>query len=444
MTIQANLMREARESPRMSMLTHPWRKLCLSAVRRLRFGALEATLPDGQHLSIQGPEPGPSGQITVTHPNFFRRLLTHGALGFGEMYMDGWWTTSDLDNLLDVFLANSTGLTHQFSGRRSFLFAGRLRHFLNRNTRRGARRNIAHHYDLGNEFYAQWLDGTMTYSSALFAEDAASLESAQANKNESICRMLGLAPGDRVLEIGCGWGGFAAHAIRNHGVEVTGITLSREQLRHARAHLRGMGLDDQAEILLCDYRDVTGEYDKIVSIEMIEAVGERYWPDFFTTIRKRLRPGGTAVIQAITISDAAFDGYRSGTDFMQKYIFPGGMLPSPGAIAMHTQQAGLQVGMTHAFPESYDRTLCIWRQRFNNTWDSIRSLGFDQRFHRMWNYYLAGSAAVFRAGITSVTQMTFHKPGESGIRSRQDALSSVRDAEPSTRSQSSAQLYSSA
>jgi len=410
MTIETGLGSAARGPRWGTLLTRPWQQLCLATLRHMECGSLEASLPDGQQLSFQGSGAGPAGRITIHNPNFFRRLFTHGALGFGEMYLDGWWTTPTLDDLLAVFLLNSNSLASQFSGRRTFLFTERLRHLLKQNTRKGAKQNIAYHYDLGNDFYALWLDGTMTYSSARFADEGESLETAQSNKYESICRMLALAPGDRILEIGCGWGGFAEHAIRRHGARVTGITLSREQLEYARHRLANAGLAERAAILLRDYRDITGTFDKIVSIEMIEAVGEQYWPAYFATIRDCLRPAGTAVIQAITIDDCWFAGYRTDTDFIQKHIFPGGMLPCPDSIATETRRVGLQPGTVLAFPMSYDRTLRIWRRQFNAAWSSIAALGFNARFHRMWNYYLAGSAAGFRTGVTNVAQMAFHKP----------------------------------
>ncbi len=410
MTLETDLGPASRGWQWGPMFTRPWQQVCLAALRGMDHGSLTAVLPDGQRLSYKGGRAGPAGQITIHHPRFFRRLFTHGALGFGEMYLDGWWTTPDLDNLLDVFLFNSNSLASQFSGRRPFLLPERWRHLRKGNTRKGARQNIAHHYDLGNDFFALWLDGTMTYSSALFGQDTESLETAQANKYESICRMLALAPGDRVLEIGCGWGGFAEHAIRHHGAQVTGLTISREQAAYARRRLAGAGLAGQARILLCDYRDAVGTYDRVVSIEMIEAVGEQFWPLYFATIHRLLRPAGTAVIQAITIDDRWFAGYRTETDFIQKYIFPGGMLPCPTALATATRRAGLVAGPVHTFPTSYDRTLRIWRRRFNAAWPSIAALGFDTRFQRMWDYYLAGCAAGFRTGVTDIAQMEFCKP----------------------------------
>ena len=285
----------------------------------------------------------------------------------------------------------------------------RLRHCLNANSCKGSRRNIAHHYDLGNAFYGLWLDETMTYSSALFRSGRESLADAQQNKYAAICDRLAPAPGDRVLEIGCGWGGFAEYAIRERGVRVTGLTISREQHDYARRRLFEAGLAERAEIVLRDYREERGTYDAIASIEMIEAVGEKYWPVYFSTLHERLRPNGVAALQAITISDRLFPQYRTSADFLQKYIFPGGMLPSPAALHDRSAAAGLKTIGTEAFADSYSRTLRTWRHQFNARWDRIAALGFDDRFRRMWNFYLAASAAGFASGATDVVQIAYSR-----------------------------------
>ena len=381
-----------------------------SILDRIERGTIEVELPDRRRFRASGEAPGPHGEITVRNPKFFGRLLMEGDLGFGEMFMEGWWTTPDLQELLDVIMLNNENMARRFPGAGLFRLRQRLRHCLNANSRRGSRRNVARHYDLGNAFYGLWLDETMTYSSALFRDGRESLAEAQRNKYAAICDRLAPAPGDRILEIGCGWGGFAEYAVRERGVRVTGLTVSREQRDHARRRLFEAGLAERADILLRDWRDERGAYDGIASIEMIEAVGEKYWPAYFLALRDRLRPGGIAALQAITIADRLFPQYRTRADFIQRHIFPGGMLPSPAALRARAEAAGLRTIGAEGFARSYSRTLRSWRRRFNSRWDRIAALGFDDRFHRMWNFYLAASAAGFAAGTTDVVQIAYRRP----------------------------------
>ncbi len=381
----------------------------LTLLHRIERGMIEVVLPDGRCLRATGGKTGPAGKIVVRHKNFFRQLMSRGEMGFAEMFLEGWWTTPDLQSLLDVILMNNENLARHFPGTALFRLRDRLRHFFNANSRKQARRNIARHYDLGNAFYELWLDKTMTYSSAVFHSGRESLEEAQLNKYAAICDRLALQPNAKILEIGCGWGGFAEYVIRERGVRLTGITISREQHDHARRRLFEAGLADRAEILLRDYRDERGTYDGIVSIEMIEAVGEKYWPTYFSQLRNRLRPGGVAALQAITIADRLFPKYRTGTDFIQKYIFPGGMLPSVDMLYSHSRAAGLATVGCESFASCYSRTLREWRRRFNDHWDHIAMLGFDDYFHRMWNFYLAVSAAGFASGSTDVVQIALRR-----------------------------------
>ena len=381
-----------------------------SILNRLERGALEVELPDKKQFQVRGAAPGPHGRLAIAHPHFLRRLLAEGGLGFGEMFVDGWWTTPDLQSLLDVLLLNAENVARRFPGGGLVRLQRRLRHWFNANSRKGARRNIAHHYDLGNDFYALWLDESMTYSSALFRSDKESLAQAQRNKYAAICARLAPAPGARILEIGCGWGGFAEYAIRERGVRVTGLTISPAQRDYAQRRLFDAGLAERAEICLRDYRDERGTHDGIVSIEMIEAVGEKYWPAYFAALRDRLRPGGQAVLQAITIADRLFPYYRNRIDFVQKHIFPGGMLLSPAVLRARAAAAGFQMTAKESFAASYARTLRVWRRRFNARWAQIAALGFDERFRRMWNFYLASTAAGFAAGNTDVAQLAYRKP----------------------------------
>ena len=386
-----------------------WFETFFSILQRLDIGALEVALPDGRVFAVSGQQAGPAGRIDVANPEFFTRMARDGEIGFPEMFMEGWWTTPDLQALLDVLMLNNDQVARGFLGAALVRAYERLRHWLRSNTRRGARRNIAYHYDLGNEFYRLWLDETMTYSSALFSGQGETLRDAQQNKYASICDRMYLKRGDHVLEIGCGWGGFAEYAIRERGARVTGLTLSREQHDYARKRLFDAGLDERAEIAMRDYRDETGLYDGIASIEMFEAVGEKYWPAFFRTVRERLEPGRLASLQIITITDRLFSRYRRGTDFIQKYVFPGGMLPSPAILHRETAAAGLEFLGSVEFSDSYSRTLREWRETFNSRWSEVANLGFDQRFHRMWNFYLAVCAAGFSAGTTNVTQIALRR-----------------------------------
>jgi cyclopropane-fatty-acyl-phospholipid synthase len=311
--------------------------------------------------------------------------------------------------VLDAALMSNDSVARSLTGRTLSRLVERLRHLLNANTRRGSRRNIAAHYDLGNDFYAKWLDESMTYSSALFRREGESLPDGQRNKYASICDRIGARPGDHLLEIGCGWGGFAEFAAKERGARVTGLTISREQHDFARRRVFEAGLADRVEIVMRDYRDERGAYDGVASIEMFEAVGEKYWPVYFDTVRERLKPGGQATLQIITIADRLFDGYRDGVDFIQKYIFPGGFLPCPSALRRETDRAGLRWVESHEFGQSYSDTLRRWRERFEAAWDDIAAMGFDERFRRMWNFYLAVCAACFRAQTTDVTQVTLRR-----------------------------------
>ena len=380
-------------------------RMIQSILNRVTHGSIDVQLPSGEKLRAIGNSPGPSGKVEIKQPQFFGRLMTEGDLGFGEMYMEGWWSTPDLQDVLDVVLLNNENMARRFTGAGLFRLKERLRHLFNRNSKTGSRRNIQHHYDLGNDFYRLWLDKTMTYSSALFRSRQESLVDAQTNKYAAICDRLACAAGDHILEIGCGWGGFAEFAARERGVKVTGLTISKEQHDYAKRRLFEAGLADRTEILMRDYRDEQGTYDGIASIEMIEAVGEKYWPLFFSTLRNRLRPNCSAAIQAIVIADRLFPRYRKGADFIQKHIFPGGMLLSPKSMARQAKAVNLSITGCNSLADSYSRTLRDWRRRFNERWEEISTLGFDDRFHRMWNFYLAASAAGFAAGTTDVVQV---------------------------------------
>jgi cyclopropane-fatty-acyl-phospholipid synthase len=386
-----------------------WFPTLFGLLDRLDSGAVEVRLPDGRLFTARGAAPGPTGRIDVHNPEIFPAMVRHGDLAFPEGYMDGWWSTPDLQTLLDVLVQNNDAVCYSFPGSGLVRAFERLRHALRANTRRGARRNIARHYDLGNDFYRLWLDETMTYSSALFRTGGETLAEGQRNKYAAICDLAGIREGDHVLEIGCGWGGFAEFATAERGARVTALTLSREQRDFTQRHLFEAGLADRAEILLLDYRDVQGTYDAIVSIEMLEAVGEAYWPRYFATLRDRLKPGATAAVQTITIPDRTFPAYRRGTDFIRKHIFPGGMLPPPGAIHREAAAAGLKITEEYDFADSYSATLRLWRRAFHARRREITDLGFDDCFLRMWDFYLASCAATFHAGTTGVSHLALRR-----------------------------------
>ncbi|PIP97130.1 MAG: SAM-dependent methyltransferase [Rhodobacterales bacterium CG18_big_fil_WC_8_21_14_2_50_71_9] len=386
-----------------------WFHTVFSIVGAIHTGALTFVMPDGREYRAQGENPGPEGVVVVRDPRLFWRMIRDGELGFAEAYMDGWWDTPDLQAVLDAALINNDTVARGFGGRTLTRLVERLRHLMNRNTRRGSARNISRHYDLGNDFYAKWLDESMTYSSALFQRPDESLPQAQRNKYAAICDRMGARPGDHLLEIGCGWGGFAEYAAGERGARVTGLTISREQHDFARRRVFEAGLAERVEIVMRDYRDERGNYDGVASIEMFEAVGEKYWPVYFDTVRERLKPGSQATLQIITIADKWFDGYREGADFIQKYIFPGGFLPCPSALKAQTGRAGLEWVESHEFGQSYSDTLRRWRTKFNGAWAEIAPMGFDERFKRMWNFYLAVCASCFLAETTDVTQVTLRR-----------------------------------
>jgi cyclopropane-fatty-acyl-phospholipid synthase len=370
----------------------------------LEFGQLVVVTPSGERLGVTGPRPGPHGEMVMHNWRALWRCVAGGDMGFAEGYMAGDWSTPDIVALLHLATLNELPLQRAATAHAPFRLFNRLKHRLRANTKRGSRRNIAAHYDLGNAFYSQWLDSSMTYSSALYENPDASLEDAQAAKIDLAVRLMEIAGREQVLEIGCGWGGVAERLADRHDCSVTGLTLSAEQLAFANERLKRKGLEDRSDFRLQDYRDVTERFDRIVSIEMIEAVGERYWPAFFEKVRECLKPGGIAVIQAITIAESRFDAYRRTPDFIQRYIFPGGMLPTVDILRREIERAGLSLVSRHPFGQSYARTLSEWQQRFQRAWPDIRSGEFGERFKRMWEYYLAYCEVGFRLSAIDVAQ----------------------------------------
>ena len=385
----------------------------LKLLTKIRHGRLDLRLPDGAYLCFGDTAMGPHAQMQVDSWQVFDEVLARGDIGLAEAYIDGAWHSPDLAALLLLLTANREVLARAVYGQWWRLLAARLRHLVHRNSRAGSRRNIIAHYDLGNAFYGEWLDQTMSYSSALYGDDAGiTLEDAQLAKYRRILQRLDAKPGQRILEIGCGWGGFAEVAAREAGVEVLGVTLSPSQLAFAQERMRRGGLDRQVTLELRDYRDLGDQrFDHIVSIEMFEAVGERWWPTYFDALKRLLKPGGRAVVQSITIRDDLFARYRRGTDFIQQHVFPGGMLPSPQAFAAQAQRAGLELADSFAFGPDYARTLAAWAATVEQRWPEIAAQGFDERFHRLWRFYLAYCEAGFDSGCTDVMQFELrHQP----------------------------------
>jgi cyclopropane-fatty-acyl-phospholipid synthase len=381
----------------------------LRLLQRLHVGVLDLQLPDGSQARFGTPRAGePQAAFRIADWSVFGAALRRGDIGFAEAFIDGRWTSPDLVALLKLLLANRDALEAVVYGRWWGSLLDRVRHLLNRNSRRGSRRNIHAHYDIGNPFYRLWLDETMNYSSALFEGDLTRpTADAQRAKIRRALDAVQLRPGQRLLEIGCGWGALAEQAAGEHAARVVGLTLSDEQLAFARQRIAQRGLADGVELRLQDWRDLPeGRFDAIVSIEMFEAVGRAYWDDYFRMLRDRLAPGGRACIQTIVIRDDLFERYARSTDFIQQFIFPGGMLPSRATFRAGAERAGLRVEDGFAFGADYAETLRRWRAAFLARDAQLRRLGFDTRFVRTWEFYLAYCEAAFATGNTDVVQFT--------------------------------------
>ncbi|MDB5854973.1 MAG: putative cyclopropane-fatty-acyl-phospholipid synthase [Herminiimonas sp.] len=383
-------------------------RFALQLLSRLQHGALRLELPDGQS-TVFGDGSYPV-TLRLLSWDLFNAALKSGDIGLAETWIDGQWSTDNLPHLIEIMARNRHAVEAVIYGTWWGSLLYRARHLFNRNSRAGSRKNIHAHYDIGNAFYQLWLDPSMTYSSALFSTShVGDLQDAQDAKYRRVLKELRVGPQARILEIGCGWGGFAELAARETDAKVTGLTLSTEQLQYAHQRIAQAGVVDQVDLRLQDYRDASGEYDAIASIEMFEAVGEAWWPSYFSCVARNLKPGGRACIQSIVIADDLFERYRKGTDFIQQYIFPGGMLPSPSAFRQHAERHGLRVVNEFAFGADYARTLAEWRSAFHDKLPLVREQGFDDRFLRTWDFYLAYCEAGFRAGNINVMQITLEK-----------------------------------
>ena len=394
------------ESPVMHSKVPAQVQLLLRMLSRLEHGSLKLECPDGKLLKFGNEDPTVTLSLNSWEP--FLAAIRSGDIGFAESYLQGEWKTDNLAQLIELFIHNRNALESAIYGSWWGSLLYRVKHLFNRNSRAGSRRNIHAHYDIGNSFYTLWLDPSMTYSSALFSQPEFTLQEAQHAKYERIFSEINVGAGSRVLEIGCGWGGFAELAAKK-GAHVTGLTLSTEQLAFAEKRLHDAGVGERIELRLQDYRDTDGEFDGVASIEMFEAVGEEYWDSYFGCIAKNLKTGGRACVQTITIADDLFERYRKGTDFIQQYIFPGGMLPSPSIFRAHAQRHGLNVVNELAFGLDYARTLRLWDQAFEEALPSVQAQGFDERFIRTWKFYLAYCEAGFRAGSIDLFQFTLQK-----------------------------------
>ena len=393
-----------------SVLTQVAGRIALSAASRLKVGALTVRLPDGSQRVFGERDSELRGEMHIHDTEALRRLLVGGEVGGGEAYMDGLWSSPDLVELISLAVANRHALALSKGWWRVPAKVARtVAHRRNRNTKDGSRRNITAHYDLGNDFYRLWLDETMTYSSALFEPPGQSLAEAQRAKYRAIAERAGVEPGMHVLEIGTGWGGMALYLADERGARVTTVTISQAQHDLAHERIAQAGLDDRVSVELRDYRDIRGEYDAVVSIEMLEAVGAEYYRDYFAALSRALKPGGKAGIQVITFPHDAYEAQLRGANWIQRYIFPGGVLPSLAAIESSLEGSGLLLTGVRDIRDSYARTLQTWRESFFEHEAEVRAMGFDDRFIRMWDYYLSISEAGFRTGMTQNLQIGFEK-----------------------------------
>ncbi|MGB1469365.1 MAG: class I SAM-dependent methyltransferase [Candidatus Puniceispirillaceae bacterium] len=390
----------------MTLATSFKRQALLKMLSHIKYGELKLKLPDGCTHKFTGSQKGPTADMVLLSDSAIIRILDHGKMGFCEAFMVGEIDSDNLTNLIELAVLHDSYLEEQIKlGTLQKLWL-KLQHWRNRNNQSGSKRNISYHYDLGNQFYSRWLDRTMTYSSAVFQSETDTLEDAQNRKYQKLAELADIQPGERVLEIGCGWGGFAEYAAKEYGAHVTGITISKEQYDFTKNRLRTAGLDHMTDIVMQDYRKLNQRFDKIVSIEMFEAVGEKYWPVYFKTIANCLKDGGKAALQVITIDHKAFLEYRTQPDFIQKYIFPGGMLPSIKALDVPLKTAGLSLHFCQGYGQDYARTLAEWKVRFHQAWPELAAITkFDDRFKRMWELYLSYCEGGFKAGMIDVKQM---------------------------------------
>ena len=380
-------------------------KLVFNFLSKIDYGYLEIKTFDGEILKFGNPEEPLSANIIIKKPNFNYNLIRGGSIGFAECYMRGEFETDDLSNLIEL-TARNIKIIHRFSGLLDVPVINYIKNKIIKNTKSRSKENIAKHYDLGNEFFSLWLDDTLTYSSAIFNEHSKNLTEAQNNKYQKLIDLIKPNNGDKVLEIGCGWGGFAEYLGKKYDVKLDCITISKKQFEYAKERIHNCGLNEKVNIEIKDYRDLQGKYNSIASIEMIEAVGQNYLESYFKTIKDNLSGGGKAAIQAITIDDSLFDRYKNKQDFIQKYIFPGGFLPNKNSINRYVSDNGLTVNSYISYADHYANTLSIWRNEFIKKWELIKNQGFDLKFKRMWEFYLSYCEAGFKSKNIDLIQFS--------------------------------------
>lgn len=384
-------------------------KLFLKIMDQIQVGHFVLIMPDGEKREYQGKTPGRRGELIIHNYAAISKIVASGDIGLAEAYRDGMIDSPDMTSLLLLCIENQNALEAVFRGNFFGMIYYRLRHLFRGNSRKGSKKNIEAHYDLGNSFYKLWLDPTMTYSAAIFSHANEPLEQAQKNKYQRIIDTIKPKSTDHILEVGCGWGAFATMAASQTGCKVTCLTLSQEQYQYATDLVRKMGLDTQVTIKICDYRDELGTYDHIVSIEMIEAVGEEYWEQYFNMIEAKLRPGGKAMLQSIYIVDDLFDNYRKSTDFIQQYIFPGGMVLAPQVFEKYSVKNNLEIKDFYKFGLDYAQTLNMWRREFKEKYHEVKQIGFDDAFLKIWDFYYTYCEAGFLSRRIDVAQIVLEK-----------------------------------
>ncbi len=366
-----------------------WNNLFLSGIKHFPYGSIEIEWPNGKVEKISANKSGPKASLKIADDNVVKEIIKGGSVKFAELYMAKRLTSSNLTNLMHYFALNNDEAEDTFKVSVLKYFYNKFSHFKNKNSENQAKKNISYHYDLGNKFYGYWLDKSMTYSSAIFLKPTDDLEIAQKNKYKKLAELVSIKDGDNILEIGCGWGGFSEFLGKEYDCNITAITISKEQYNFAKKRIKKAHLENKIDIRYCDYRNIDGKFDKVLSIEMFEAVGKEYWNNFFSKIRSVLNPNGNVGLQLITIDDNIYEIYKNNPDFIQKYIFPGGMLPSFKILTNVAIKNYFNIDSVNSFSNDYAKTLNIWNKRFNNNWNKIEELGFDETFKLMWNYYLS-------------------------------------------------------
>lgn len=380
-------------------------KIVFNLLKNLKHGSLEIINLNGVKLTFGDFNNQLKAKIIIKTPALTYNLIKGGSIGFAECYMRGEFETPNLSNLIEI-MARNIQIVYKFSGLLDLPLINFFKNKLIKNTKSRSKENIAKHYDLGNDFFSLWLDKTLTYSSAIFDEDSKELSQAQNNKYQKLINLIKPSAGDKILEIGCGWGGFAEYLGKNYNVKLDCITISQKQFEFAKQRIHNCGLSEKVNIEIKDYRDLKGQYNSIASIEMIEAVGQNYLASYFNTIKNNLRPGGTAAIQAITIDDSLFDRYKNRQDFIQKYIFPGGFLPSKHSLRKYAETNHLNFNEYNSYAVHYSKTLAMWRETFNQKWELIKNQGFDLTFKRMWEFYLSYCEAGFKSKNIDLIQFS--------------------------------------